>query len=131
MGWDVVQIGLRHNLPVESPRETAKAIAERMKRNVCIGYRKEYDFNSETEELDWADHYDLVEIEKIIVNDADDFIFLTITNYQVLQIQDSLGIEKIRELSKSNEVAEFILYDLEEPAPIYELEIEEKDEKKR
>lgn len=130
MGWDVVQIGLRHNLPVESPRETAKAIAERMKRNVCIGYRKEYDFNSETEELDWADHYDLVEIEKIIVNDTDDFIFLTITNYQVLQIQDSLGIEKIRELSKSNEVAEFILYDLEEPAPIYELEIEEDDEKK-
>lgn len=127
MGWDVVQIGLRHNLPVESPTETAKEIAERMKRNICLGYRKEYDFNSETEALDWLDYYDFVEIERFKVIDTDDFVFMTITNYQARQIKDSLGIEKIRELSKSNDAAKFILYDIEEPDSIYELE--DKDEK--
>ena len=30
MGWDVVQIGLRHNLPVQDPFATAKEVAKRM-----------------------------------------------------------------------------------------------------
>ena len=33
MGWDVVQIGLRHNLPVHDPFATAKEVAKRMKIN--------------------------------------------------------------------------------------------------
>jgi hypothetical protein len=122
MGWDVVQIGLRHNLPVESPIETAKVIAERINLNVCLAYRMVYDYNNETEELDWADHYDLVELEKFKVNESDDFIYLTISNYHAQLIRDSLGIEKIRELSKTNETAEMILDDLEEASPSYKLE---------
>ena len=127
MGWDVVQIGLRHNLPVESPIETAKVIAERINLNVCLAYRMEYDYNNETEELDWADHYDLVELEKFKVNESDDYIYLTISNYHAQLIRDSLGIEKIKELSKNNETAEMILDDLEEVSPSYKLE--DKDEK--
>lgn len=29
MGWDVAQIGLRHNLPVHDPFATAKEVASR------------------------------------------------------------------------------------------------------
>ena len=30
MGWDVVEIGLRHNLPVDDPFATAQEVAKRM-----------------------------------------------------------------------------------------------------
>jgi len=36
MGWDVVQIGLRHNLPVHDPFATAKEVAKRMNRNIRL-----------------------------------------------------------------------------------------------
>lgn len=36
MGWDVVQIGLRHNLPIDDPMATAKEIATRMKQNIRL-----------------------------------------------------------------------------------------------
>ena len=30
MGWDVVEIGLKHDLPFEDPMATAKAVAQRL-----------------------------------------------------------------------------------------------------
>lgn len=47
MGWDVVQIGLRHNLPVNDPFATAKEVAKRMNRNVRLVYRNEYEYDKE------------------------------------------------------------------------------------
>ena len=47
MGWDVVQIGLRHNLPVHDPFATAKEVAKRMNRNVRLVYRNEYEYDKE------------------------------------------------------------------------------------
>ena len=61
------------------------------------------------------------------MNDSDDYIYLTISNYHAQLIRDSMGIEKIRELSNNNEAAEMILDDLEEPSLSYELE--DKEEK--
>lgn len=46
MGWDVVQIGLRHNLPVEDPIATTQEVAKRMKRNIRLVYRNEYECHS-------------------------------------------------------------------------------------
>ena len=40
MGWDVVQIGLRHNLPAHDPFATAKEVAKRMNRNVRHVYSR-------------------------------------------------------------------------------------------
>ena len=36
MGWDVVEIGLKHNLPINDPFATAQEIAKRMKQNVRL-----------------------------------------------------------------------------------------------
>ena len=40
MGCDVVQIGLRHNLPAHDPFATAKEVAKRMNRNVRHVYSR-------------------------------------------------------------------------------------------
>ena len=34
MGWDVVEIGLKQNLPVNEPFATAQEVAQRMNRNI-------------------------------------------------------------------------------------------------
>lgn len=39
MGWDVVEIGLKHNLPVNEPFATAQEVAKRMKQNVRLDIR--------------------------------------------------------------------------------------------
>lgn len=127
MGWDVVQIGLRHNLPMDKPKETTRILSERMNRNVCLAYRKEYDFNGDTESLDWSEHFDIIEIEEFNINDSNDCIYLIIPGYQANLIKDSLGIDKIRELAKYNETAEDILYEIEEPESLFK--IEDKEEK--
>ena len=45
MGWDVVEIGLKHNLPVNDPFATAQEVAKRMKQNIRLVYRKEYEYD--------------------------------------------------------------------------------------
>ena len=47
MGWDVVQIGLRHNLPIDDPMATVKEIAARMKQNIRLVARDDYRFDTE------------------------------------------------------------------------------------
>lgn len=47
MGWNVVQIGLRHNLPTDDPMATAKEIATRMKQNIRLVARDDYRFDTE------------------------------------------------------------------------------------
>jgi len=45
MGWDVVQLGLKHDLPIDDPQATAQVLARRMGCDVQVGYYKycEYD----------------------------------------------------------------------------------------
>ena len=45
MGWDVVQLGLKHDLPIDDPQATAQVLAHRMGCDVQVGYYKycEYD----------------------------------------------------------------------------------------
>ena len=46
MGWDVVEIGLKHNLPVNDPFATAQEVANRMKQNVRLVYQNKYEYDS-------------------------------------------------------------------------------------
>ena len=41
----MVQIGLRHNLPVNDPFATAREVAKRMNQNVRLVYRNEYEYD--------------------------------------------------------------------------------------
>ena len=45
MGCDVVQLSLKHDLPIDDPQATAQVLAHRMGCDVQVGYYKycEYD----------------------------------------------------------------------------------------
>jgi hypothetical protein len=57
MGWDVVQIGLRHNLPIYDPFAIAKEVAKRMNQNIKLVYRNKYMYDKEKNVISEANNY--------------------------------------------------------------------------
>ena len=94
MGWDVVQIGLRHNLPVHDPFATAKEVAKRMNRNVRLVYRNEYEYDKENNVVREVNGCELIELGKFEVNNSNDYLKMTVSDYQAHQIQEIAGIDK-------------------------------------
>ena len=45
MGWDVVQLGLKHDLPIDDPQATAEVLARRMGCDVQVGYYRDYEYD--------------------------------------------------------------------------------------
>ena len=45
MGWDVVQLGLKHDLPIDDPLATAQVLARRMGCDVQVGYYKDCEYD--------------------------------------------------------------------------------------
>lgn len=64
MGWDVVQIGLRHDLPVNDPFATAKEVAKRMRQNIRLVYRNEYEYDMANNIVSTPKGPDLIELGK-------------------------------------------------------------------
>lgn len=122
MGWDVVQIGLRHNLPVHDPFATAKEVAKRMNRNVRLVYRNEYEYDSVNNVVRQAGGEEFVELGKYEVNNSRDYLQMIASDYQAKQILESVGMDKLRKATYADDFAELILDDLEEPFESYELE---------
>jgi len=122
MGWDVVQIGLRHNLSVHDPFATAKEVAKRMKKNIRLVYRNEYEYDKEKNVVSEAKGDEFIELGKFEVNNSNDYLQMTISHYQALHIQESVGIDKLRKATFVGEYAELILSDLEELFELYEIE---------
>ncbi|MDY3852267.1 MAG: hypothetical protein SO013_05170, partial [Prevotella sp.] len=96
MGWDVVQIGLRHSLPVHDPFATAKEIAKRMNRNIRLVYRNKYKYDKEKNVVREVDTYELIELEKYEVNSSEDYLQMLVSDYQARQIRESVGEDKLR-----------------------------------
>lgn len=109
MGWDVVQIGLRHNLPVHDPFATAKEVAKRMKKNIRLVYRNEYEYDKEKNVVSEVNDYELIELGKFEVNNSNDYLQMTVSDYQKHHIQESVGIDKLRKATFVGEFADFIL----------------------
>ncbi len=122
MGWDVVEIGLRHDLPVHDPFATAKEVAKRMQRNIRLVYEKEYEFDSANNVVRSARVYSMVELRKFEVNSSKDYLQMKVANYQAQQILDSVGLDKLRKIALANENVKTILSYLEEPFELYEIE---------
>ena len=122
MGWDVVEIGLKHNLSVNDPFETAKEIAKRMKLNVRLVYRNEYEYDKEKNVVREAGGDDFIELGKFEVNDSKDYLQMTVSDYQAHQILESIGIEKLRQATFEGEYADLILDDIEDSFELYEIE---------
>ena len=122
MGWDVVEIGLKHNLPVNDPFATAKEVAKRMKQNVRLVYQNEYEYDSANNVVRKAEGYELIELGKFEVNNTKDYLQMTVSDYQANQILQSVGIDKLRQATFEGEFAELILHDIEDPFELYEIE---------
>ena len=109
MGWDVVEIGLRHNLPVHDPFATAKEVAKRMNQNVKLVYRNEYKYDKEKNVVSEVNGYELFELGKFEVNNSNDYLKMTVSDYQAHQIQKLVGIDKLRKATFVGEFADLIL----------------------
>ena len=109
MGWDVVQIGLRHNLPVYDPFATAKEVAKRMKKNIILVYRNEYEYDKEKNVVSEVNDYELIELGKFEVNNSNDYLQMTVSDYQAHQIKGLVGIDKLRKATFVGEFADLIV----------------------
>lgn len=126
MGWDVVQIGLRHDLPVHDPSATAQVVARRMNRNIRLVYWKKYEYDVVKNIVRSAEGYELIELGKFKVNSSNNFLQMTVSDYQANQIQELVGIDKLRQATFEGEWAESILSDIEgDPFELYEIEDDE------
>lgn len=119
MGWDVVQIGLRHNLPVDDPIATAKEIATRMKQNIQIVAREFYIPDSKK---NFIKHRYAVELGTFKINESDKSLRLTVLNFQINQQLDQIVVEDLKHTQFVDKCAGFLVNDRERPLVLYELD---------
>lgn len=122
MGWDVVQIGLRHNLPVDDPFATAREVAKRMNRNIRLVYQNMYEYDIENNVVYDADGPSLIELAKIEIDSSNDYLTMEVNNYQTNKILEIAGIENIRAASLENDSGEYLLRNIENQYGLYEIE---------
>lgn len=96
MGWDVVQIGLRHDLPVEDPIATAQEVAKRMKRNIRLVYRNEYEYDIETNTVYRVRGHEYIELGRFKITDSESYLQMLVSNYQANQIVEKIGYENLK-----------------------------------
>ena len=114
MDWDVVQIGLNHNLPVEDPFETAKEVAKRMNRNIKLGYMKEYEYDVDNNVVYYSNDFSFVELGNFDVDDSNEYLRMEVRDYQANQILKTVGIDNIRIAATKNDIGKMLLSDIEE-----------------
>ena len=122
MGWDVVQIGLRHDLPVYDPFATAQEVAKRMNRNVRLVYENKYEYDSDKNLVRRKNDDEIIELGKFEVQRSDKYLQMMVSDYQAKQILELVGMEKLRNATFEGEFAESIIDYLEEPFELYEIE---------
>lgn len=125
MGWDVVQIGLKHDLPVEDPIATAELVAKRMNRNIRLVYRNKYVFDKINSTLSEVEEFELIEIAKFTVDSSKDCLEMTVSNYQANQILKEIA--GIRKASLTDDLAKRLHDDIHNQFELYEIEDEEID----
>lgn len=121
MGWDVVQIGLRHNLPVDDPFATAEEVAKRLNRNIRLVYRDEYHYDAASNTVSSAND-DLVELGKYKVNESNDYLQMIASTYQIKNILEKVSLEQLKTATFADDFAELLLDDIAEPFELYEIE---------
>ena len=91
-----------------------------MNRNVRLVYRNEYEYDSVNNIVREADGYELIELGKYEVNNSKDYLQMIATDYQGRQIQELVGIDKLRKATFVGEFADLILRS--DPFELYEIE---------
>lgn len=122
MGWDVVEIGLKHNLPINDPYATAQEVAKRMKQNIRLVYQNKYEYDGSNNVVRKVGGYELIELGKFEVNNSGNYLQMTVSDYRAHEILESVGKDKLRLATFEGEFAESILDDIEDPFELYEIE---------
>lgn len=60
MGWDVVAIGLKHDLPVDDPLATAQAVARRMNTNIRLVYENKFIYDEKSNTVTYNMDYEVI-----------------------------------------------------------------------
>jgi hypothetical protein len=121
MGCDAVQIGLRHNLPVDDAFAMVQEVARRMNRNIRLVYMNRYEYDVAKNVVFDGGEPLWVELAKVEVNDSTDYLQMEVLNYQVTRILELVGIEKLRLASHKNKYGEYLLSDIQTPYGLYEI----------
>jgi hypothetical protein len=114
MGWDVVQIGLRHDLPVNDPFATAKEVAKRTNRNIRLVYEKAR-----------KNGYQLTELCKYEINSSNDYLRMIAYYYHEHQTQKMDGKARGFIAGSKQEGVKSMLDYIEDLYVLYEIEDDE------
>lgn len=125
MGWDVVSIGLKHDLPVKDAHATAEIIATKMNRNIILGYWKSYEYNATNQSISRSKDHSFIQLARFVVNNSDEFLRMTSLIYQATQILQAIGIDKVRKQKSQGNFAKSLLEDIDNPYILYEIEDED------
>ena len=80
-----------------------------MKKNVRLVYRNEYEYDKEKNVVSEVNDYKLIELVKFEVNNSNDYLQMTVSDYQKKHIQESVGIDKLRKATFVGEFADLIV----------------------
>ena len=122
MGWDVVQIGLKHDLPVDDPIATAELVAKRMNRNVKLVYRNDYEYDKINNIVSAAEGDEFIQLAEFTMNGSNEYLQIIASDYQANQILKEADINKLREATFTDERAKMLLDDIDDRYELYEIE---------
>lgn len=128
MGWDVVQIGLKHDLPVEDPIATAELVAKRMNRNIKLVYGNKYEYDKINNIVSAVEDFEYIEIAKFTLDSSKDYLRMIVPNYQANQILKETSIKKLRKAKFTSYWAKLLLDDIKYQFELYEIEDENEGE---
>lgn len=122
MGWDVVQIGLKHDLPIEDPIATAEQISKRMNRNVKLVYRNEYEYDKTNNIVSVSEGDEFIQLAEFTVDSSKYYLQMIVSDYQANQILKETDIDKLRKATFTDEWAKLLLDDIDDRYELYEIE---------
>jgi hypothetical protein len=125
MGWDVVQIGLKHDLPVDDPIATAELVAKRMNCNIKLVYWKKYEYDRINNIVSDGEGYELIQLAEFAVNSSKEYLPMIISNYQAQQILKEAEISTSPKAKCTSPWAKKLLSDIQNQFELYEIETEE------
>lgn len=128
MGWDVVQIGLKHDLPVDDPIATAELVAKRMNRNIRLVYGNKYKYDKINNIVSEVEDFEYIEIAKITLDSSKDYLRMIVPNYQANQIFKETSIKTLQKAKYMGRWAKMLLDDIEYQFELYEIEDENEGE---
>lgn len=91
MGWDVVQIGLKHNLPVHDMVAFGTELQKRTKHNIRLVAANLFMYSKRKNRISFSDKNEDIEIMCISSPEYESQIDVEVVNYQARKMKSDLG----------------------------------------